>query len=750
MAVLSNLRIKRLTQISIVIMFISSFITGNLGQDHTDIIEKLNHNQVTLSQMDVTTGVTFEKTQSFYVYTDFIYIPVEVTIDMSYDDIGAEISLFNMSSPGPHATELINQVISYTRSNRKRRSWPEGGLLPFIGMINSKFTGVATLADIEDLKIQSKSLSDYVDGFKKIIKEHLNTSVQIMTDVQNLQINLNSVKHSVSHLVNLMKTFENHVDSSLIEMRKLLTYHGLKNALESRHMAFELYKLQLTQTKDSCNIHHLSESLIPPEKLKSLLLNLNVDLTLMNLSPAIDIKSIDMYYSLPLINCHSSNNVFWILINVPIVPNDVNEITMYKVKPIPMIIGDDKYLINTDNIDLISTSGSQTFQIDISTVVFSPFRVDRETSGIIQSNGLEPLDSNSCLSRLFSGSPISRLKQQCQLNKIDRTSMSWIKLNESSWYYSGLDTELIIEKSHQLYHQKITTQNKTHIVTVPCGIIVRDELGNILQPNVNCNQVPVLTITPIISYLYFNRNTLYSNAQTPFLGVKIDWNNEELNHDFNITDYTQFQKKVEEAYHYLERPTPVINWESRSSLLWTYVGIGIVLISVLIIVICLYKKCGVPRSALFSLLPGVNAAPINIESTEFWIFEGAILVLLLITIGIIFRFLRKILIRLSCHNLKASNVSSTTSAHIDLHVLAFNKYLNIAIIDLPFPTSHYNLIEAEGDVLCPADGTLLLDNFNSIRDIHGNIWNVNGKYHVQKLKSFPATKGTMYISSFMF
>ncbi|CAK1592285.1 unnamed protein product [Parnassius mnemosyne] len=130
---------------------------------------------------------------------------------------------------------------------------------------------VATLSDIENLKVQSQSLTDYVNGLKEILKTQLNLNEQLITDVKKMQIDLNPIKSTIINIVNELGSYKERVDSSFHEIKKVITYQRLKMALESRHLAFELFQTQLIQTIDKCNIHYLSESLISKMKLGDIL-----------------------------------------------------------------------------------------------------------------------------------------------------------------------------------------------------------------------------------------------------------------------------------------------------------------------------------------------------------------------------------------------------------------------------------------------------------------------------------------------
>ncbi|CAG4986793.1 unnamed protein product [Parnassius apollo] len=272
--------------------------------------EDITVSDITINDLDVTTGILFEKTQSFYVYTDFLYIPIEIDIHMEYDDISREIALFNITDHSIYSVELIDQLKNFTLLKRTKRSWPSEGLLPFIGEINSKFTGVATLRDIENLKVQSQSLTEYVNGLKEIMKTQLNLNEQLITDVKQIQIDLTPIKSTIVNVVNELGSYQEKIDSTFREIKRMLTYQRLKMALETRHLTYELFQMQLVQTIDKCNLHYLSESLINKGRLINLLEEVHPNLKNMKLNPAIGESSIEMYYSLPLTNCLREKRYF--------------------------------------------------------------------------------------------------------------------------------------------------------------------------------------------------------------------------------------------------------------------------------------------------------------------------------------------------------------------------------------------------------------------------------------------------------
>ncbi|CAG4986787.1 unnamed protein product [Parnassius apollo] len=385
--------------------------------------EDITVSDITINDLDVTTGILFEKTQSFYVYTDFLYIPIEIDIHMEYDDISREIALFNITDHSIYSVELIDQLKNFTLLKRTKRSWPSEGLLPFIGEINSKFTGVATLRDIENLKVQSQSLTEYVNGLKEIMKTQLNLNEQLITDVKQIQIDLTPIKSTIVNVVNELGSYQEKIDSTFREIKRMLTYQRLKMALETRHLTYELFQMQLVQTIDKCNLHYLSESLINKGRLINLLEEVHPNLKNMKLNPAIGESSIEMYYSLPLTNCLREKDTFFVLLNIPIIPDSSNQIIIYKVRPIPMLINNKKYIINTDNTELMSSILHHSYKIDLSTVLFSPYCVDQKVSGIIQSNGLQVIDQESCLSQLLNGAPLSELKMKCSLVELGRNEM---------------------------------------------------------------------------------------------------------------------------------------------------------------------------------------------------------------------------------------------------------------------------------------------------------------------------------------
>lgn len=242
--------------------------------------------------------------------------------------------------------DIAQQFEQLTHIRTKR--FLEHGLIPCIGWLQQKTGGVALTKDIDVLKVQSKSLTSYVQQLRDILKEHNSDILKLFQQAQD-------IKHTMENELKLINENFATISTSLLTLKnqslELFNQHEIVMSYQFTMMSIlvqaTLARIKHEAIKSSCdnnllNAEIIPESLLLTESNRALQLG-NLD---KNFALALGKDKIKWVYQLPLVHCESDEDELIIFVAIPMKSVTTKPVgKLFKFTLIPIKLNMELFLI---------------------------------------------------------------------------------------------------------------------------------------------------------------------------------------------------------------------------------------------------------------------------------------------------------------------------------------------------------------------------------------------------------------------
>lgn len=463
--------------------------------------------------------------------------------------------------------EEFNELIKITRD--KRSLFDNHGLLPWIGWINQKITGVATTSDLDDLAVNSKKLSSYVENIKNKVTDEFDIIEHIIDNVTSIEKQLmefsksyeqwsrssNSERTIINHELNVIQEdiFQNRYES-------IINMGILNNLIASYHRLIN-YNLAVQDCKTGYLPISLINSTFLIQYLDDFSRNLNENFQI-SISP----NKFHYYYAYPLAHCHIEGYKIYVMLDIPIIRKSYFNVqfNLFRIIQIPININSYYYQLSDHYENQLIFWDEKRVGVLIQPEITCVNQKDKSGNlCLIKMNSLSYYSNESCLSVLLKELTVKEYKQYCNIQRIENP-LKWIQLNSTSWYHSSDDINYTIINSYDNTQSQINQVNPncSHIITLPCNTILIDNEGYTLQSSSNCIKDKNVKIKTTLSAFYINYEMMRLSRESLMSELEILPNTESFNFSFNPNDHDKDLKKLIQLKKDLEEPVPIIEWIS--------------------------------------------------------------------------------------------------------------------------------------------------------------------------------------------
>ncbi|KAG8240997.1 hypothetical protein J6590_096813, partial [Homalodisca vitripennis] len=335
-------------------------------------------------------------------------------------------------------------------------------------------------------------IHDLVDNEKEIT-QHTNALIDTVdTDHQDLLLTTNNIKNfsdGVSILADKVHSSLKIMEEQIELISKNSTPNNLKQtyALAQQtwsYIYYNYYHDNMREIRRSCLANTLPEFLIPKSNLTSDLKNLNILTQPRNLTLAIPITKLSLYYTLKITTCTITQQYILIKIKVPLKQSTLTYKVFQNI-PIPLHWQDKLCYITHEKSIVIRTQEFTT-------------AIHPEDKGCNQNtlplclipratvNGDQSL---RCLHSILNTSTLPTLRATCVFTCFNETPMPLVtQVSPNKFLVTNIQTNLKVVCSHQKTHHYIQKPNNTGTLEIilPCECSLHQENLTLINTVIPC------------------------------------------------------------------------------------------------------------------------------------------------------------------------------------------------------------------------------------------------------------------------
>ncbi|QPB73984.1 glycoprotein [megalopteran chu-related virus 119] len=640
----------------------------------------------------------------------------------------------------------------YDKFRVREKRFLDHGLFPFIGWLQQKLVGVATTSDLDDLRVSSKNLSEYIEKLREVLKSQSSILHHLIGKQTEISNEFNALLTAYRDIV---VNITDHMDAKfqiaygMIQATTDNINHNYLATLESMIIARYNYAIsQLDIGYTACREGKIPETLFSPSKLKSILRTIASDLKDTSFTISIPISEIHWFYELDLCYCKKEKDGIQLLIAIP-VRFKKHQWTLEEVQLLPIRVNGENYFYPGKKRQELLVNNTHLITIQERSVDCVTSQARTLAGCLVQVISFDIVSPESCLYAVRVGLDIKAYKEKCLLTRSRDPEPIWYQVNYTHWIYSGQQLNITIKRFDGSYNRLISLggDQTSSIISLPCNYYSPNLTLSSLVSYENC----IDTLTPVYHYLVSLHHINYDLLQLPgkSLYTPFHLSKEFLNQSFslNLSDFSDDEKLLQTIERRLKDPVPVVEWSSPYHSIWTYLTYGIIII-VIVIFICIFRKCSKNASVpaiVMSRIQGAHA----FEVPQWTIvgFDLVYLILILVALIIIMYWIRKILKKMSCHHIKTKQLRSSSSYHIDLAVLDPKHEIIIGLKNVTYPgyLLHYDQIPG----FVSSSGKILsVEGFSKITCGNGTEIEVNGIYIMPNELSIDRSAAILRFPSF--
>lgn len=333
----------------------------------------------------------------------------------------------------------LHDALKSVRPYRNKRSL-DHGLFPFIGWIQQKFIGVATTHDLDDLKINSQRLTDYIQELRDILKDHSGVLAKLIGDMKVINSTFTQYHKYVNDQLSKVNDFQKSITSSINqnfeEVQKTLS--SVTHAISDIHVMVEYYKeLQFFEIAFSmCSDERIPHDLINSTTLRLTLKDVQDHLVLTPFELSIPIDMLDWYYEFKLAYCTENNHDLDVVVAIPIKQKKLNQVLEVAI-PIPIRVENKSYVLDFKKPTYILYNQNHMVELNEFLTDCLIQRAPILNNCLIRPVNHDPIALDSCLARIRFGTTIKAYKENCKLTSVTSHQQEWHQLNSTHWLYTG-------------------------------------------------------------------------------------------------------------------------------------------------------------------------------------------------------------------------------------------------------------------------------------------------------------------------
>lgn len=283
-------------------------------------------------------------------------------------------------------------------------------------------------------------------------------------------------------------------------------------------------------------------------------------------------------------------------------------------------------------------------------------------------SSLRPAKETSCLKLLWSGASVATLKSQCKVFPI-LPELEWYEFNRTHFLYTGDEQNLKVMCPYQApVEYRVGSSHSTTLVQIPC--FCKGYLGNfeqfVHQYSCGNDQRDHIEVTNYVSYHYLRVNELIIDRRSLESTFDILLTNSTLNRTLLDHDYTHNLALLRKDEVILRNSVPTIDWTSRYTSTFKYIGWILRIIAVVGLGWYFWKKSrsATPAAVVLSgLLPRGQAVDF-LAIVDDTLVLSLLLIIIVLSLVII-KLLRSLLNKYRCHHTRKTNCFQFGN-HIDL------------------------------------------------------------------------------------
>ena len=368
-----------------------------------------------------------------------------------------------------HRKDIITDFEFENSNNRNKRSimGATNAIRDFFGDVLVACCRVLTYRDGSKIVNNQKSLAEHYNVLKSaMIDDHKNLFRvnEIISDMnKNLAQQTKLIKQK-------FKSFED----ALRDKVNINEFVNLEN--EIHHQDFfqnlintiALEMMRLTQMFSACKAHKATQSILAKDKLIDDLTKLEISSWKINYELVIDIKNINEYYHLELLDCNMHGNVLEMELKVPIVRKNT-KFEVYEIKQIPFFWESKICHIQIENKLIISDSKNSILK-SMTDSDLTACDINKKLCKIPQFRVINSFDS--CITAIFREEPQSEIQTKCHFHceMANPKEIVATQLSENSFAISNFQTLLAVnsltgEKETAIFNKSF---GGSYILSVPC------------------------------------------------------------------------------------------------------------------------------------------------------------------------------------------------------------------------------------------------------------------------------------------